>query len=133
MGYLGEALSPSKGWGWVELGGAGRTVQYSPIIMEYQRLINLLDNTTNQPSKFKTKQWVKINDESRETYNEDNQIRFKTSVLRSSLRVSSDAYILIVGTITVANTAAAVAANNLDKKLTFRNCALFTNCMKLVQ
>ena len=34
--------------------------------MEYQKIINLLDNAPNQPSKFKTKNWVKTNDESRE-------------------------------------------------------------------
>ena len=39
--------------------------------MEYQKIINSLNNTPNQPSKFKTKYWVKINDESRGTYNED--------------------------------------------------------------
>ena len=37
--------------------------------MEYQKIINLLDNTPNQPSKFKTKDWVEINDDSREMYN----------------------------------------------------------------
>ena len=47
--------------------------------MEYQKIINLLDNTPNQPSNFKTKSWWKINDESRGTYNKDNQIRLKTS------------------------------------------------------
>ena len=62
--------------------------------MEYQKIINLLDNTTNQTTKFRTKHWVEINDELRKTYNEDNQIRFKTSVLRSSLCDYSDAYIL---------------------------------------
>ena len=61
--------------------------------MEYQKIINLLDNTTNQTTKFRTKHWVEINDELRKTYNEDNQIRFKTSVLRSSLCDYSDAYI----------------------------------------
>ena len=44
--------------------------------------MNLLDNTPNQPPKFKTKNCVEIDDESRGTYNEDNQIRFKTSMLR---------------------------------------------------
>ena len=39
--------------------------------MEYQKKINLLDNTPNQPSKFETKNWVEINDESRRTYNKD--------------------------------------------------------------
>ena len=28
--------------------------------MEYQNIINLLDNTPNQPSKFKTKNWVEM-------------------------------------------------------------------------
>ena len=50
--------------------------------MKYQKITNLLYNTPNQPSNFKTildRNWVELNDESRETYNEDNQIRFKTS------------------------------------------------------
>ena len=34
------------------------------IIMEYQKIINLLDDTTNQPSKFRTRRWVEINNES---------------------------------------------------------------------
>ena len=59
--------------------------------MEYQKIINFLDNTPNQPSKFRTKNWVEINDELRGTYNEDSQIRFKTSMLRSSLCDYNDA------------------------------------------
>ena len=69
--------------------------------MEYQKIKNLLHNTPNQPSKFKTKNWVKINDESRGTYRKDNQVTFKTSVLRSSLCDYSDVYIIDKGTITV--------------------------------
>ena len=45
--------------------------------MEYQKIITLLANIPTQPSKFKTKNWVEINDESQGMYNEDNQIRFK--------------------------------------------------------
>ena len=82
--------------------------------MKYQKVINLLDNTPNQLSKFKIKNWVEINDESRETYNEDNQIRFKPSMLRSSLYDYSDVYILVEGTITV--TPATVAAPNNSNK-----------------
>ena len=37
--------------------------------MEYQKITDLLDNTSNEPSKFRTKNWVEINDESRGTYN----------------------------------------------------------------
>ena len=33
--------------------------------MEYQKITNLLDDTTNQPSKFRTRNWVEINDESK--------------------------------------------------------------------
>ena len=37
--------------------------------MEYQKIINLLDNTPNQPSKIRTKSWIEINDDSRGTCN----------------------------------------------------------------
>ena len=51
--------------------------------MEYQKLTNLLDITPNQPTKFRTKYWLEINDDSREMYNTNSQIKFKTSMLRS--------------------------------------------------
>ena len=53
--------------------------------MEYQKMINLLDNKTNQPSKFRTKNWVEVNDESRRAYNTNSQIRLKTTMLKPSL------------------------------------------------
>ena len=42
--------------------------------MEYQKITNLLDNASNQPSKFKTKNWIEINDESRGIYNANSQV-----------------------------------------------------------
>ena len=51
--------------------------------MEYQK--ELLDNTPNQSTTFGTKNWVVINDESRGTRRKNNQIRFKTLMLRPSL------------------------------------------------
>ena len=48
--------------------------------MQYQKIVNLLDDITNQPSKFRTSNWVKINDESEGRYHNSN-IRFKTSIL----------------------------------------------------
>ena len=48
--------------------------------MEYQKIINLLDNTPNQPTQLRTKNWVEINDEDRGTYNTNSQIKFKTSM-----------------------------------------------------
>ena len=86
--------------------------------MEYQKIINLSENTPNQLSKFRTKNWVNINDESRGTYNVNSQIKFKTSMLRSSLCNYSDIYIYIPvsATITVPNTAVAGAAAKIYKK-----------------
>ena len=59
--------------------------------MEYQKIINLLDNTPNQLSKFRTKNWIEINDQSRGVYNTNSDIRFKTKVLKSSLCDYGDA------------------------------------------
>ena len=86
--------------------------------MEYQKIANLLDSASNKPSKFRTKNWVEINDESRGTYSVNRQIIFKTSMLRSSLCDYSDACILVKGNITVNNIAAEdAAANNTNKKI----------------
>ena len=63
--------------------------------MEYQKIENLIDDASNQQSKFRTKNWVEINDESRGTYNVNSQIKFKTTMLKSSLCDYSDAYILL--------------------------------------
>ena len=72
------------------------------MIMDYKKIVNLLDNTPNQPTRCRTQNWVKINDESRGMYNEDNQIRFKTSMLKSNSCDCGDAYILVKGAITAA-------------------------------
>ena len=99
--------------------------------MEYQKIANLIDDyASNQPSKFRTKNWVEINDESRVAYNVNSQIKFKTTILKSSLCNYSDAYIIVKGTISVNNTAAqGAAANTTNKKVIFKNCAPFTNCI----
>ena len=90
----------------------------------------MIDDTPNQPSKFKTKNWLEINDGSRGTYNVNSQIKFKTTMLKSSLCDYIDAYILVKGTITVNSTAAADAdTNNTNEKVIFKNCAPFTNCI----
>ena len=96
--------------------------------MEHQKIANLIDDASNQPSKFRTKNWVETNGESRGTYNVNSQIKFKTTMLKSSLCDYSDSYIIVKGTITVNNTAAdGAAANNINKKVIFKNCAPFTN------
>ena len=100
--------------------------------MEYQKIANLIDDTSNQPSKFRTKNWVEKNDESRETYNVNSQIKFKSTMLKSSLCHYSDAYILVKGKITITEAGADTAARHADERdkgVAFKNCAPFTNCI----
>ena len=97
--------------------------------MECQKIANLIDNISNQPSKFRTKNWIEKNDKSRGAYNVNILIKFKTTMLKSSLCDYSDAYILVNGAISVNNNAVAAAVNNDDKKVIFTNCAPFINCI----
>ena len=77
----------------------------------------MLGNASNQPSKFTTKIWVEINDESRGTYSVIRQISFKTPMLSSRLCDYTDAYILVKGNISVNNTAAVpVTLNNRNRE-----------------
>ena len=105
--------------------------------MEYQKIANLLDNASNQPSKFRTRNWVEINYELRRTYT-GSDIKFKTTMLMSNLCDYADAYILVKGTITItgegdaAAAAAAKQADERDKGVTFKNCAPFTKCISRI-
>ena len=96
--------------------------------MEYQKTANLLNDESNKPCKFRTKNWVEINDDVRGLYSPNKQIRFKTSMLRSS-----DAYILVKRNVTVNDNAAdGTAANNTKKKVIFKNCASFASCISKI-
>ena len=89
----------------------------------------MLDNTPNQSTKFRTKNWVEINDHLRGTYNTNSQIRFKTSMLRSILCDYCDAYILVSGTITITGAGNVDAARSLDernKEVILKNFGPFT-------
>ena len=91
----------------------------------------MLDNIPNQPTKFRTKNWLEINDGSRERYNTNSQIKFNTSMLRSSSCDYCDAYILVSGTITI-NEARNDEVTRLDKRnkeVIFKNCTPFTDCI----
>ena len=106
--------------------------------MEYQKTANLMlsevtHNVSNKLSKFRTRNWVEINNNIRRAYSPNKQIRFKTAMLRSSLSDYSDPYILVKGNITVSNNAGVwLAANNINKKVIFKNCAPFTNCISKI-
>ena len=106
--------------------------------MEYQKIANLLDKEValsawNKPSKFRTKNSVEINDDTKDAYSPNKQIKFKTAMLRSSLCDYSDACILVIGNTSVNNDAGAgAAANNINKKVIFKNCTPFTNCISKI-
>ena len=96
------------------------------IKMEYQKITNLLGTTPNEVSGFITKKWIEVHDypgNAEDRYKLSRQIRFKTSMLKSDLCHFSDAYIVVIGTITVAN------SNNdaYDKRLVLKNNASFTS------
>ena len=69
----------------------------------------MFDNASNQPSKFRTRNYVEISDESKGTYT-GNSIRFKAAMLRCNLCDYSDAYILVNGRITITGAGADGAA-----------------------
>ena len=81
--------------------------------MKHHKIKNLLDNTLKQPSKFRKKYWIEINDESWGIYGSNNGIKFKASMITSHVCCYSDAYIHVKETITILNsrTAAALISN----------------------
>ena len=102
--------------------------------MDYKKKANLLDSALNQSSKFTTKNWAEINDESRGTY-ASNDIKFKTAMLRSYLCDYTDAYILVNRTITITGAGNDDAAKRLDERnkgVIFKNCAPLTKCISRI-
>ena len=85
--------------------------------MEYQKIINLLENTPSQPTKFRTKNWTEINNDLRGTYNTNSQVELKTSMLRSSFCDYNDAYMLVSGTITITGAGNNDAARRLEEEI----------------
>ena len=99
--------------------------------MEYQKIANLLESTSDNLSKFRTRNWVEINDESRGNY-ANGDIKFKTTMLRSNPYDYADSYILVKGTITITGAGANADARQADERhkgVTFKNCAPFTKCI----
>ena len=96
--------------------------------MEYQKITNLLGNTSDKVPRFITKKWIEVYDKSGGTYNTNKQIRFKTSILRSDLGDYSDAYIVVKGKITVTNP----NNNAYEKELAFKNRAPFLSCISKI-
>ena len=89
--------------------------------METQKIVNLLNGSDNENSKFATKKWYIIDSESKGNYLPNNEIKFLTSSLESSLCDYSDVYILVTGNIIVTD-------GDANTKAAFKTCAPFTEC-----
>ena len=88
--------------------------------METQKIVNLLNNSESEYSKFATKKWYVIDSESKGNYSEDEEIKFLTRSIESSLCNYSDAYISVTGDIR--------ATPNSATQVIFKNCAPFEKC-----
>ena len=87
--------------------------------MEAQKIINLLNDSSNEESKFTIKKWyVKDSKTTKGKYKQGDTIKFETETIKSSLCDYSDAFILVTGNITV-------DVNN-DTDAAFKNCAPFS-------
>ena len=87
--------------------------------MEAQKIVNLIINgSDNGNSKFATKKWYTVDSESNGNYSQNDEIKFLTRSIESSLCDYSDAYILVTGNITA-------TPNNAATQVVFKNCAPF--------
>ena len=89
--------------------------------METQKIINLLNGSDNENSKFATKKWYIIDSESKGNYLPNNEIKFLTSSLKSNICDYSDAYILVTGNINI-------TGDDNNTKVAFKNCVPFKKC-----
>ena len=89
--------------------------------MGTQKIVNLLNDSNNENSKFATKKWYVIDSESNGNYSHHNPIKFLTKSIESSLCDYSDAYILVTGNITA-------TPNNVATQVVSKNCAPFDDC-----
>ena len=101
--------------------------------METQKIVNLLNGSDNEYTKFATKKWYAIDSESKGNYSHHDPIKLLTKSIESSLCDYSDAYIIVTGNITVIRT---IADNPFRRKqqldvatqVAFKNCAPFEKC-----
>ena len=89
--------------------------------METQKIVNLLNGSDNDNSKFATKKWYIIDSEYNGNYSQNDEKKFLTRSIESSLCDYSDAYILVTGNI-------AGTPNDGATQIVFKNCALFEKC-----
>ena len=84
--------------------------------METQRIVNLLNSSENEYSKFARKKWYVIDSESNGNYSHQDPIKFITKSIESSLCDYSGAYVLVTRNIVVTRTIAAAGGNPVQRK-----------------
>ena len=89
--------------------------------METQKIVNLLSDYNNENSKFAKKKRYIIDSEEKGNYLPNNEVKFLTSLLESSLCDYPDAYILVTGYINV-------TGGEANTKLAFKNYTPFEKC-----
>ena len=99
--------------------------------MEFRKIVNLLDTTLDDKdlARFVSKIWIEVYDQSEKNCSVNEEIRIKTSMLRSDLCDFSDAYIVVEGDITLEGDN---DANKQNKNLAFKNNAPFINCISKI-
>ena len=92
------------------------------ILIETQKITNLLGDANNESSKFATRKWYVINDQNNTDYGGGDEngttIKFETKVIKSNLCDYSDAYILVTGGITTIR-------GGTNNRVAFKNCFPF--------
>ena len=86
--------------------------------MEHQKILHLLNEESN--SKYVTRKWNIVNDQSNVSYDSGKETIYNTEVLKSNLCDFNDAYIFVKGYITI--------AGHIAARVAFKNCAPFTKC-----
>ena len=90
--------------------------------MEHHKILNLLNEASD--SKFVTRKWTIVNNNSKRNYDVGSEIIYHTDVLKSNLCDWNDTYISVRGNITITEHQATQVA--------FKNCAQFTECITKV-
>ena len=87
--------------------------------MEHQKILNLLNETNN--SKFVTRRWSIVNDNSRTNYDVGSEMIYNAEIFTSNICDYNNAYILVRGDITI--------IGHQVTQVVFKSCAPFTKCI----
>ena len=89
--------------------------------METQKIINLLNDSSNEESKFATEKWYIIDSQTTKgKYKQGDTNKFEIETIKSGLCDYADAFIWVTGNITV--------NADIDTDVAFKNCAPFSTC-----